>query len=153
VYVVARVDDLRSDIRTLAAYQQEQAAYQRQQEAQQRKLIRIILKNQLRPTSSSVSTKRKDKHRETATEYYYGVGASQKIRLACMVTGDTCAVKDLKAGHIYRQEWGAGLLVSEGDFMLGSCSLFHQAGNQVGKPRMVQHLVFGAAEGNGQKNV
>lgn len=118
VHVAAQVDDLRSEVRTLAAYQREEGAQQREEGAQQRKMMRIILKSQLRPTSSSVSTKRKLKYHETAIDYYYGVGSSQSSHLTCMITGDICVKEDLKAGHIYRQEWGAGLLVSEGKLML-----------------------------------
>ena len=74
-------------------------------------LTRLVLRGQLRPVSSSVSTKRLEDYRRAAIEYYYGSHTELKI-IKCMVTGEEVESKHITAGHIYRQGWQTGLLVS-----------------------------------------
>ena len=74
-------------------------------------LSQIVLRSLLRPVSSSVSNKRLEDYRRTAIEYYYGSHADMS-RVMCMVTGEEVDIKQITAGHIYRQGWGTGILVS-----------------------------------------
>jgi hypothetical protein len=74
-------------------------------------LTRLVLWGQLRPLSSSPSTKRLGDYRRVAIEHYYGSHADlSKIR--CMVTGEEVHHQQITAGHIYRRGWPPGLLVS-----------------------------------------
>ncbi len=74
-------------------------------------LVRLVLRGQLRPVSSSASTKRVEEYRLRAIEYYYGSHAD-KSKIRCMVTGEEVDFEAITAGHIYRQGWPTGLLVS-----------------------------------------
>ena len=74
-------------------------------------LVRLVLRGQLRPVSSSASTKRLEEYRREAIEYYYGSHAD-KGKIRCMVTGEEVDSEAITAGHIYRQGWPTGLLVS-----------------------------------------
>ena len=74
-------------------------------------LVRLVLRGQLRPSSSSASTKRLEHYRLAAIEYYYGSDAD-KSKIRCMVTGEEVDSREITAGHIYRQAWPTGLLVS-----------------------------------------
>lgn len=74
-------------------------------------LVRLVLRGQLRPVSSSASTKRLEDYRLAAIEYYYGSYADMS-KIRCMVTGEEVDSKEITAGHIYRQAWPTGLLVS-----------------------------------------
>ena len=75
------------------------------------RLVRLVLRGQLRPVSSSASTKRLERYRLAAIEYYCGSDADMS-KVRCMVTGEEVDAKDITAGHIYRQGWPTGLLVS-----------------------------------------
>ncbi len=57
------------------------------------------------------SLKRRDEILRTAIEHYYGSHADMG-RIRCMVTGEEADVSQITAGHIYRQDWPAGILVS-----------------------------------------
>ena len=75
------------------------------------RLVRLVLRGQLRPVSGSASTKRLEHYRLSAIEYYYGSNADMS-KIRCMVTGEEVDFKEITAGHIYRQAWPTGLLVS-----------------------------------------
>ncbi|DBA95782.1 TPA: hypothetical protein ACH3X1_001335 [Trebouxia sp. C0004] len=72
-------------------------------------LARLVLRGQLRPSSSSASTKRLEHYRLAAIEYYYGSDAD-KSKIRCMVTGEEVDSREITAGHIYRHAWPTGLL-------------------------------------------
>jgi len=74
-------------------------------------LTRLLLRGQLRPVSSSASTKRLGEYRRVAIEHYYG-SHTDLSKIRCMVTGEEVDSKQITAGHIYRQGWQTGLLVS-----------------------------------------
>ena len=74
-------------------------------------LSQMVLRGQLTPVSSSGSTERLEDYRRAAIEYYYGSHADMS-RVMCMVTGEEVDIKQITAGHIYRQGWGIGILVS-----------------------------------------
>ena len=73
-------------------------------------LTQLVLRGQLRPVTSSASTKRLEDYRRRAIEYYYGSHADMS-RIMCMVTGEELEIKQTTAGHIYRQGWGTGIVV------------------------------------------
>ncbi|KAL0018083.1 hypothetical protein WJX77_010442 [Trebouxia sp. C0004] len=86
------------------------------------RFMRLVLRGQLRPTSSSASTKRLEDYRRAAIEHYYGSHADlSKIR--CMVTGEEVDSKQITAGHIYRQGWPTGLLKVMGCRLHDPCNI------------------------------
>ena len=74
-------------------------------------LVRLLLRGQLRPVSSSASTMQLEECRLGAIEYYYGSHVD-KSKIRCMVTGEEVEFEAITAAHIYRQGWPTGLLVS-----------------------------------------
>jgi hypothetical protein len=74
-------------------------------------LARLLLRDQLRPVSSSASTMRPEEYRRAAIEYYYG-SHTELSKIRCMVTGEEVDFNQITAGHIYRQGWPTGILVS-----------------------------------------
>lgn len=60
---------------------------------------RLLLRDQLRPVSSSASTMRPEEYRRAAIEHYYGSHTEVDFN-------------QITAGHIYRQGWPTGILVS-----------------------------------------
>ncbi|DBB17146.1 TPA: hypothetical protein ACH3X3_014219 [Trebouxia sp. C0006] len=85
-------------------------------------LTRLVLWGQLRPLSSSPSTKRLGDYRRVAIEHYYGSHADlSKIR--CMVTGEEVHHQQITAGHIYRRGWPPGLLTAMGCRLHDPCNI------------------------------
>ena len=67
--------------------------------------------DQLRPVSSSASTRQNEDDRLAGIDYYYG-SHTDMSKIRCMVTGEEVDVSKIAAVHIYRQAWPTGLLVS-----------------------------------------
>ena len=59
---------------------------------------------------TATSSKDSTPYRENAFRYY-GYSASPKT-VQCMVTGEHMPIASIKAGHIFRQGWNRGFLVS-----------------------------------------
>lgn len=85
-------------------------------------LTRLVLRGQLRPVSSSASTKRLEEYRRAAIEHYYGSQAEMS-KIRCMVTGDEVDIKQITAGHIYRRGWQTGLLKAMGCRLHDPCNI------------------------------
>ena len=58
------------------------------------RLVRLVLRGQLRPVSSSASTKRLEHYRLAAIEHYYGSNADMS-KIRCMVTGEEVDFKEI----------------------------------------------------------
>jgi hypothetical protein len=100
----------RNLLETLEKQQQQLLTEQQQVLTEQQQNYHGLILDLFHPTSSIASSKELKRYRDEAFVFYYG--SSSYAEYTCMVTGLEFSVKELVAGHIYRQQWPKSWLVS-----------------------------------------